>query len=53
MNVIPPILISMVCYAWCAYGTARQGDYPHSLMWFAYTLANTGLLWYELSKGNS
>jgi len=28
----------------------RQGDYPHSLMWFAYALANTGLLWYEYNK---
>lgn len=28
----------------------REEDYPHSLMWFAYGLANVGLLWYEIQK---
>lgn len=54
MNVVPPIVIAMLCYLWCAIGTARQSppDYPHSLMWIAYAVAQGGLLWFELSKGH-
>ena len=29
---------------------AKDKDYPHALMWFAYGLANFGLLWYEFKK---
>lgn len=50
MNVILPILVCTACHVCCGIGNARQGDYPHALMWFAYGLANTGLLWYELTK---
>ena len=30
----------------------RDTDYPHAIMWTAYGVANIGLIWYELTKGN-
>jgi len=47
---LPAIIISTLCYIWTAFVTGYGGDYPHSLMWFAYALANLGLLWYEFNK---
>jgi hypothetical protein len=37
-------------YILCAIDNFKKGDYPHSLTWFAYSLANLGLLWYEYEK---
>ena len=31
------------------HSVLRKG-LPHALMWFAYALANLGLLWYEIEK---
>ncbi len=47
---LPAIIISTLCYLWtCAFCITGK-DYPHALMWFAYALANLGLLWYEIEK---
>jgi hypothetical protein len=44
------IAVITCLYLFISGDNIRQGDYPHSLMWFAYALANTGLLWYEYNK---
>ncbi len=49
MNILP-IVIATACYFIVFVGNLRQKDWPHSLMWFSYTLANAGLLWYEWNK---
>ena len=47
---LPAIIISTLCYVTTCISCIRGQDYPHALMWFAYALANLGLLWYELEK---
>lgn len=47
---LPAIIISTICYLWTTGACIIGKDYPHALMWFAYALANTGLLWYEFNK---
>lgn len=47
---VPAIIISTLCYVWTFICCLLGRDYPHALMWFAYALANLGLLWYELGK---
>lgn len=44
------IIIATILYMLTSVSSFRQKDYPHSLMWFAYSLANIGLLWYEINK---
>ena len=44
------IIISTLCYVTTCVSCIRGADYPHAPMWFAYALANLGLLWYELEK---
>jgi len=44
------IIIVSVLYLLISMGNIQQGDYPHALTWFAYALANMGLLWYEYNK---
>lgn len=48
-----PLILCIMLYWWIALGNLRQGDYGHALMWFAYGLANFGLLYYDLTKGDS
>ena len=50
MNTIIPLLVCTTCYGFCFWGNMKQKDYPHALMWFSYSLANVGLLWYEINK---
>ena len=52
MNVTA-MIIATICYLTVFIGNLRQRDYPHSLMWFSYTLANCGLLWYEFNKSKA
>jgi hypothetical protein len=47
---LPAIIISTLCYIWTTGACIIGKDYPHALMWFAYALANMGLLWYEWTK---
>jgi len=44
------ICAATVLYLLCCIDNIRQGDYPHALTWFAYSLANVGLIWYEYNK---
>ena len=44
------ISISTVMYILTCLCCIKDRDYPHALMWFAYGLANIGLLWYEFRK---
>lgn len=44
------ICIATFLYMLCSLDNIRQGDYPHALTWFAYALANIGLIWYEYNK---
>lgn len=44
------VVIATICYLTASYDNIKQGDYPHALMWFAYALANTALIWYEYDK---
>jgi hypothetical protein len=44
------ISAATVLYLLCSADNIRQGDYPHALTWFAYALANVGLIWYEYNK---
>ena len=44
------IAITMIMYGLTAISCIRDKDYPHAIMWFAYGLANAGLLWYEMKK---
>jgi hypothetical protein len=46
------IIIATICYLLTCLDNLRQQDYPHSLMWFSYALANLALVWYEYSKRN-
>ena len=50
MNTLIPIVLSTLLYLWVAWGSFRQKDYGHALMWAAYALANVGLLIYYYSK---
>jgi hypothetical protein len=47
---VPFILIATACYVLTAVSNLRQRDYPMALVWASYSLANIGLIWYELSK---
>ena len=53
MYAIVAILITIVCYLIASFSCIKDRDYPHSLMWFAYSLANIALLWYEVNKQKS
>jgi hypothetical protein len=44
------ISVATFLYILCSVDNIRQEDYPHALTWFAYSLANLGLLWYEYNK---
>ena len=46
------IIVATLCYLITSYGNLRQGDYPHALMWFSYSVANMSLLWYEWNKSS-
>lgn len=54
-TVFVPLAISIACYLWICLMNIIQGDYPHSLAWFAYALAQAAFVWYEIQKlsGNS
>tara|TARA_R110002020_G_scaffold252352_1_gene466271 strand:+ start:334 stop:498 length:165 start_codon:yes stop_codon:yes gene_type:complete len=53
MYAICAISISSICYAVTSIACIKDKDYPHALMWFAYSMANIGLLWYEIEKRGS
>jgi hypothetical protein len=44
------IIISIILYLLICLSNYLQKDYPHSLMWFAYSLAQCAILWYEYTK---
>lgn len=44
------LIIATLCYIVTALSNLKQKDYPHALVWFAYAVANFGLLWYEWNK---
>jgi hypothetical protein len=47
------ISICTLMYALTSFSCIKDKDYSHALMWFAYGLANVGLLWYEVNKHKS
>jgi hypothetical protein len=49
MSIWTILIMSILCLA-TSINCLKQRDYPHSLMWFAYALANSALLWYETGK---
>ena len=51
MSVILIGIISLINF-FIAACNVRATDYPHAVMWTAYGVANIGLIWYELTKGN-
>ena len=53
MYAVAAIFISTICYGVASISCIKDKDYPHALMWFAYSLANTALLWYEITKQKS
>lgn len=44
------IVLSFILYCVIAIGNLRDKDYPHALIWGAYSLSQAGFLWYELTK---
>lgn len=44
------IILSMALYLFISYSNARERDYPHALIWFAYAISQAGFLWYEYTK---
>jgi hypothetical protein len=44
------IIIATVCYIVTGVGCLRRSDYPHTLIWFSYALANCGFILYELKQ---
>ena len=44
------ISICTLMYVLTSVACVKDKDYPHAILWFAYGLANAGLLWYEVEK---
>jgi len=44
------LLIAGICYLVTCCGNLCQKDYAHALVFFAYFVANLGLIWHELNK---
>lgn len=43
------ITICTVLYLYVSVDNFFKRDYPHSLMWLAYGIANIGLLWHQIN----
>ena len=52
MGIVTLILATLLYLITCVSCIIGK-DYPHSLMFFSYSLANLGLLWYEIQKISS
>ena len=50
LMAIYTVSITVALYGLTCLSCLKDKDYPHALMWFAYGLANVGLLWYEFKK---
>lgn len=46
------LLISFLAYMTMAGCNFYKKDYPHSLIWFSYSLSQIGFMWYEFTKSN-
>lgn len=44
------ITITILLYALMGISNFKDEDYPHSMIWTCYALANVGFLWHELIK---
>jgi hypothetical protein len=44
------IIIATGCYILTFLSNLKNRDYPMALVWFSYSLANFGLIWYEVTK---
>ncbi len=44
------ILIPTICYFAAGFFNFKNKDYPMSLVFISYAMANIGMLWYELAK---
>ncbi len=44
------LIVPAICYALCSANSWKSSDFPMSLVYVGYTLANVGLIWYELAK---
>lgn len=47
---IVAIVLSICLYLSIGVSNVCQRDYPMALVWFAYSLAQMGFLWYEMKK---
>jgi hypothetical protein len=53
MYAVGAIFVTSICYLVASFSCVKDRDFPHALMWFAYALANSALLWYEINKQKS
>ena len=44
------LILTIILYSAIFIDNLRGRDYPHALIWFAYTVSNIGFLWYEFTK---
>ncbi len=44
------IILAFILYVVISIGNLRQKDYPHALIWIAYSLSQLGFLWHEVQK---
>jgi len=47
---ITALSVATICYVLTGISNLKQRDYAHAIVWFAYAVANSALLWYEYSK---
>lgn len=44
------ISASILLYTLMSISNFKDKDYPHTMIWICYALANVGFLWHELIK---
>lgn len=44
------LILAIILYITIAVQNYLDKDYPHAFVWFSYSLANVGFLWYEFVK---
>jgi hypothetical protein len=44
------LILAVILYLVIAGQNLYNKDYPHCLMWVAYSIANMAMLWYETTK---
>lgn len=47
---VPALIITVILYLIITIDQIRKKDYPHAFIWFSYSLANIGFIWYEFTR---